>query len=59
MELKVARQQLDEAIAKGEQQAQELARLKMQAKSDEGLERDRQHELHDLRQQIQTIEVWS
>lgn len=60
MELEVTRQQLDEAIAEGERQAQELARFKkVQAKGDEGLQRDRQQEFHDLRQQIQTIEVWS
>lgn len=58
-ELEVTRQRLDEAIAEGERQAQELARLKIQAKGDENLEKDRQHELHYLRQQIQTIEVWS
>ncbi|VDK81412.1 unnamed protein product [Onchocerca ochengi] len=57
MELEVARKQLDEAIAKGERQAQELAKLKSQNKDDvEGLERDRQQELHNLHQQIQTIE---
>ncbi|KAL3985975.1 hypothetical protein ACH3XW_40865 [Acanthocheilonema viteae] len=56
MELEVTRQQLDEAIAEGERQAQELAKLKVQTKGDEDLEKDRQHELYDLRQQIQTIE---
>ncbi|KAM3716509.1 Intracellular protein [Dirofilaria immitis] len=56
MELEVTRQQLDEAIAESERQAQELARLKVQVKSDEGLERDRQQEIHNLHQQIQTVE---
>ncbi|VDM07348.1 unnamed protein product [Wuchereria bancrofti] len=56
MELEVTRQQLDEAIAEGERQAQELASLKVQTKNSEDLERDRQQELHDLREQIQTIE---
>uniref|UniRef100_A0A0R3RRG7 GRIP domain-containing protein n=1 Tax=Elaeophora elaphi TaxID=1147741 RepID=A0A0R3RRG7_9BILA len=56
MELEVTRQQLDEAIAEGERQAQKLAKLEVQIKGDEGLERDRQHELHDLRQQLNTIE---
>ncbi|EJD76675.1 hypothetical protein LOAG_16435 [Loa loa] len=55
-ELEVTRQQLDEAIAEGERQARELARLKVQAKGDQDLERDQQQELRDLRQQTQTVE---
>uniref|UniRef100_A0A915PZD0 Uncharacterized protein n=1 Tax=Setaria digitata TaxID=48799 RepID=A0A915PZD0_9BILA len=56
MELEVTRQQLNEAIAEGEHQAQEIARLKAQTEGDESLEKDRQQELHTLRQEIVTVE---